>query len=243
MGTRFYVALIIVLLVLIFYERYYKHSEHNHVTIPRCHHGRCEYFHVNKTFKDNGEAARMMQQVTANCRALITHLKEKYMAPRFSGVRDPNKNNRIDVVEIDPILSEELFDSLADQEYLAERIKQLARNYDSDNIYEIGPNNLMGVTSYTEDKKKLILCLRDKKHSQLHDINTIMFVVLHEMAHMMNKTWNHPHEFWVLFRFLLANAVEIGIYEPVDYSKHPIVYCGLHLGSSPLFADISRMGD
>jgi hypothetical protein len=117
---------------------------------------------------------------------------------------------------------------------------QLISNYNSDEIYEISPLNKQGLTSYTENKKVLILCLRRKAadlagHHPLHDINTMMFVVLHELTHMMNSTWDHHYDFWQLFKFVLENAVEAGVYTPVDYSRAPIVYCGLRLSYNPLY--------
>jgi len=64
-----------------------------------------------------------------------------------------------------------------------------------------------------------------------------MFVVVHELAHMMNDLWGHSEQsnFWYLFKFLLLNAVEIDIYKPVNYAVKPIVYCGLKLTYNPLF--------
>jgi hypothetical protein len=59
------------------------------------------------------------------------------------------------------------------------------------------PQNMMenavtsGETSYSENKgEKIVLCLRDKTNPPnypLVDMNTVMFVVLHEMAHLMTE--------------------------------------------------------
>ena len=37
------------------------------------------------------------------------------------------------------------------------------------------------------------------------------------------------------FRFLLKEAVNIEIYNPVDYSKHPQQYCGMEITDNPYF--------
>lgn len=93
-------------------------------------------------------------------------------------------------------------------------------------------------TSYSENKgQKIIVCLRDKtKPPQypLIDQNTIMFVVLHEMAHLMTETIGHTQEFWTNFRRILGDAVQIGIYNPVNYAQRPTPYCGMTITDSPI---------
>jgi len=80
-----------------------------------------------------------------------------------------------------------------------------------------------------------VLCLRRKDNGELHDENTIMYVILHELAHMVNTEWGHEKDFWDKFQFLLNEAVSIGIYTPIDYSKKPVKYCGLDIKYSPLY--------
>lgn len=93
-------------------------------------------------------------------------------------------------------------------------------------------------TSYSENKgQKIVVCLRDKtKPPQypLIDQNTIMFVMLHEMAHLMTDTIGHTQEFWTNFRRILGDAVQLGIYSPVNYASKPTPYCGMTITDSPL---------
>jgi hypothetical protein len=109
------------------------------------------------------------------------------------------------------------------------------------------PQNMMensvtsGETSYSENKgEKIVLCLRDKTKPPtfpLVDMNTIMFVVLHEMAHLMTEqlsSGNHTPEFWLNFRRMLEDASKIGIYKPVNYSRKPQEYCGMTITDSPV---------
>jgi hypothetical protein len=53
----------------------------------------------------------------------------------------------------------------------------------------------------------------------------------------MNDKMNHSEEsgFWPLFKFMLVNAVDCGIYTPIDYAAHPVVYCGLKLSYNPYY--------
>lgn len=114
------------------------------------------------------------------------------------------------------------------------RIIQLENNYNSNNLYEISPHNIMGNTSFTQQKSKMVFCIRNK-NNEIHDINTIMFVVLHELSHLMHDKWGHGESFWFLFKKVLEDAVEAGIYKPVDYSKYPQNYCGMTITQNPYF--------
>lgn len=92
-------------------------------------------------------------------------------------------------------------------------------------------------TSYSENKgQRIVVCLRDKTKPPypLVEINTVMFVMLHEMSHLMTETIGHTPEFWENFRRILHDAVKIGIYTPVNYSRQPTPYCGMMITDSPL---------
>lgn len=91
-------------------------------------------------------------------------------------------------------------------------------------------------TSYTIDKgKELHLCLRNKEDARLHQINILMFVSIHELAHIKSTSYGHNNEFGKNFVFLLKQASKIGIYKPVDYSKNPVKFCGMDVNDSPIF--------
>jgi hypothetical protein len=93
-------------------------------------------------------------------------------------------------------------------------------------------------TSYSENKgQKIVVCLRDKKKPPqypLVETNTVMFVMLHEMAHLMTETIGHTQEFWSNFKRILGDAVQVGIYEPVNYAHQPTPYCGMMITDSPI---------
>jgi predicted metal-dependent hydrolase len=93
-------------------------------------------------------------------------------------------------------------------------------------------------TSYSENKgQKIVVCLRDKKNPPkypLIDKNTVMFVMLHEMAHLMTETIGHTQEFWSNFKRILGDAVQIGIYQQVNYAHSPVDYCGMKITDSPI---------
>jgi hypothetical protein len=91
-------------------------------------------------------------------------------------------------------------------------------------------------TSYSENKgEKIVVCLRDKKPPyKIVDTNTVMFVMLHEMAHLMTTTIGHTPEFWTNFKQILHDGVSCGIYQPVNYARAPVPYCGMEITDSPI---------
>jgi hypothetical protein len=116
-----------------------------------------------------------------------------------------------------------------------EDIKRLYENFNPNKIVETLPTS--EYTAYSENKgQKLALCLRkNKEQYKLIDINTLTFVAIHELSHLMTKSIGHEEEFWNNFKFLLKCAVELGIYNPVDYSNEPQSYCGMEIDDNPYY--------
>ena len=113
-------------------------------------------------------------------------------------------------------------------------LKRLKKNYRPDNITESSPGNKY--TSYSINKgDKIVFCLRAKDGSnKLVDINTMMFVAIHELAHLMTKSIGHTTEFWDNMRFLLKKGIKIGVYKNHDYNNVPVEYCGTKITDTPL---------
>ena len=114
------------------------------------------------------------------------------------------------------------------------RVQQLIGRFNPHNIVENDGNGKY--TSYSVNKgEKMVLCLRYRDGTnRLVDINTIMFVTLHELAHVMTKSVGHTEEFWANFKWLLQQSVQMGIYKCVDYETSPQKYCGIEVNNSPL---------
>jgi hypothetical protein len=114
----------------------------------------------------------------------------------------------------------------------------ILNNYNPETIYENDPRNLSGDTSYTVNKgDKMFVCVRNKDNpNKFVDYNTFVFVVLHEASHIGNYNgWGHDQRFWTVFKFILREAVNFGIYKPVNYDKYPVNYCGLEITYQPLY--------
>lgn len=107
---------------------------------------------------------------------------------------------------------------------LAERWKRIRTS--PDGLRETG----VGETSaaYTVNKGDQIrICIRDaKSDKQFENENDTMFVMLHEIGHLMSKSYGHNLEFKKNFAYITKVAVDIGIYKYTDYQKSPTNYCG-----------------
>lgn len=90
-------------------------------------------------------------------------------------------------------------------------------------------------TSYSVNKgEKIVFCLRSKDKDQaLHDFDTLTFVGLHELAHLMTESIGHTTEFWDNFRFILKSCIEHKAYNYHDFRAKPVRYCGTDITDSP----------
>jgi predicted metal-dependent hydrolase len=116
-----------------------------------------------------------------------------------------------------------------------ESVKRMNERFQPENITEAGKNNQY--TSYSVNKgEKLVFCIRQKDEKEsLVDENTITFVAIHELSHIMTKSVGHTEEFWSNFKKLLKIAVDNDLYRKENYTKNPKEYCGIKVTDSPLF--------
>jgi len=114
-------------------------------------------------------------------------------------------------------------------------VERLVKNFNPQKISETLPNSEL--TAYSENKgEKIAFCLsKTKESTTLIDVNTLTFVSIHELSHVMTKSVGHKQEFWQNFKFLLENAKAANIYVPVDYKKKPENYCGMTITDSPYY--------
>lgn len=114
-----------------------------------------------------------------------------------------------------------------------ERVIRLNSRYSNTKLFESESHE-----TYTINKgEKVVMCLRDySREKQLHnDFNLLVFVGLHELGHIMSVTVDHEQEFWDNFKFLLREAAEMDMYEPIDYSFDPVNYCAMTINDNPYF--------
>jgi len=82
----------------------------------------------------------------------------------------------------------------------------------------------VGNKSYTINKQKVFICLKDK-HGRYYPRNMLCYVVLHEYAHMLCTEIGHTEKFAQVFEELLRQAAKRGLYDPripplTDYCGH-----------------------
>lgn len=118
--------------------------------------------------------------------------------------------------------------------------QRLVERYRPDSVQESSASS--SVTSYNENKgRRIVLCIRSKgSNDAILDENTVMFVFLHELAHLMTTGYDidaHSPDFWRKFKALLKQAVAAGIYRSEDYSQKPQPYCGILITENPLLSN------
>ena len=88
-------------------------------------------------------------------------------------------------------------------------LKKVYPDIDSKNIKLYGANNTL-----TENKKKIFLCLK-KKNGEYYDYNTLLYLAIHELAHVINNEYdtghNHGEKFNELNDTLLTRAYSKGL--------------------------------
>lgn len=116
-----------------------------------------------------------------------------------------------------------------------EYITLLEKNFNRNRtvIYE---NNLNSdLTSYNVNKgEQLVFCLRCKKTKNLHHVNLLVYVAVHEMAHSGCPELGHTPLFNRIFHFFLNEAIKIKIYKYENYQTNPVMYCGMKLNTNIL---------
>lgn len=115
------------------------------------------------------------------------------------------------------------------------QIKTIYNKLKSTEIITSFINNNDNETSYNINKgEQIILCLKSKKSGKFHDINTLMYVFIHEISHIGCANYEHDNSFYDLNLYLLNIAIKHNIYKFVNYELHPVEYCGMELNSNIL---------
>lgn len=109
---------------------------------------------------------------------------------------------------------------------------RLNKRWNKCNLNETAHNE--NTAAYTVNKSEEIrLCVRNE--NGLENMNTSMFVILHELGHMMSISYGHNEEFRTNFDYIVHLASNLGVYEPQDFTTNPVNYCGnvIQINTSP----------
>uniref|UniRef100_A0A6C0KM80 WLM domain-containing protein n=1 Tax=viral metagenome TaxID=1070528 RepID=A0A6C0KM80_9ZZZZ len=154
-------------------------------------------------------------------------------------VRDmPDKQQAADLLARVRRKISNLYNTLRDKFPSKPQIKQWIQNFEpsAERFMESTPD--AEHTSYSVNKgEKIHLCLRQREgqNESLVEENVMVFVALHEMAHVITPTLGHGPDFWNNFGWLLKQAEAQGIYQYQDFKAHPVSYCGLNITDSPAY--------
>jgi predicted metal-dependent hydrolase len=151
-----------------------------------------------------------------------------------------NDENKIESAKLLSILVDRMYklrnyliNNKKKYEEYEEYINLLEKNLNTERttIYENIPDS--NLTSYTINKgEELGFCLKSKITGKFHDINLLMYVAIHEMAHIACPEIGHDELFKKIFMFLTIEAINMGLYKKTDYESNNVEYCGMILSSS-----------
>lgn len=123
------------------------------------------------------------------------------------------------------ILKNHLINNIENYKEYSEYINQLKDRTKNLKILENAPNGKY--TSYTINKgEEMGICIRSK-NINFHDFNIIIYVVIHELAHIACPDIGHTELFKKIFIFLLNVSTKLKIYKKIDYHINPQEYCGI----------------
>jgi predicted metal-dependent hydrolase len=154
---------------------------------------------------------------------LVRDIKDKQKAANFLAKLRKN------LIKLSTDLDEKKYAEYYEYKQYIERISSKIYNIEfsessEDSIY----------TSYSVNKgEQIVFCLRSKnKKEKIHDINLVMYVALHEIAHVASPEYGHTELFKRIFSFLTKVAIKIGVYKKINFKFDPTEYCGLMISES-----------
>ena len=129
-------------------------------------------------------------------------------------------------------LDDYLYTSKKNYQNYEKYIDQMHNKLKNTKIQESTDNGIY--TSYSINKgEQIIFCLRSRKETgKLHELNLLMYVVIHELAHVACPEFGHTELFKEIFAFLANEAIKINIYTKIDFKLNNKEYCGLTISDS-----------
>lgn len=103
--------------------------------------------------------------------------------------------------------------------------------------------------AFTLDKQDIYMCVRDPRSGALHGDDVSMFVLVHELAHLVSEDFGHESEFWDNMSFLLYHAERAKLsdgrtpvytdqeFERRSSAERTVTFCGQAITRSPLPCD------
>jgi hypothetical protein len=153
-------------------------------------------------------------------------------------VRDlPDKQRAADLLARLRLNLSTLMDNLVQTYPHKKQVQRLSQNFRADPKRFLESTPDAEHTSYSVNKGESVhFCLRQRDGTEnLVDTNVMMFVALHEMAHMITESVGHEPEFWNNFGWLLREAESRNLYKPTNFKSQPVMYCGVTITDAPTY--------
>jgi len=229
-----FIELAVIILVIIIIYKYVEKQTFDVVYVTSTVNGR-DY--LVRNLPDKQAAADLIAKMSLKLEKLVDHiassnpddLYEKYISTDLQAELYTNIKPGDTSTEADDKAAVELVRKL----FRAD-LNRLVDNFNPDNFSENTPDSKY--TSYSVNKgEKIVFCLRDKDEAEtLVQENIMMFVSIHELAHLMTKSVGHGPDFWTNFKILLKIAIDKGLYSYIDFNRKSEKYCGTKISDTPL---------
>ena len=181
-------------------------------------------YKVLENMKNNTHSATILHNIDKSINKLIQHIDNKYTDDFIISIGNNKEKQKI----------------------LKQIKKRLKSTYSPDSLKENYPLKEKIDVSYNLNKGSTIaLCLRNyETPEEFHEYNEILFVAIHEIAHSINcnenvimcgNSYGHDNMFWYIFKILLEEAVEAGLYSKKNYTDKPVNYCSMEISYNPLY--------
>lgn len=160
--------------------------------------------------KDNGEKGKFLVR--------DTHDKKDAVSALVQIERNLNKLIKILITDKECINNKEMF----------EYVQKIHNKLQTVEIQETPADSKY--TSYSVNKGEiLVFCIRSKETFKIHNLNELLYVAIHEIAHIGCPEVGHTELFFKINRYLIKKAMEYNIYKHIDYSTNNTEYCGMIL--------------
>jgi len=202
-------AFIIIILVTIIYI--YLESRTYEVVFVKSKVNDKEY--LVRNLPDKQQTADLLAKMSLKLEKLVMHIEQSNNANLFKKYAKEEDNTT--------------------EQKLKEDLNRLINNFNPENLSESTPD--AKYTSYSVNKgEKIVFCMRSKDSDErIVKENTMLFVAIHELGHLMTKSVGHTPEFWDNFKLLLKIAIDLKIYQHINFNKNPEKYCGTNITDTP----------
>lgn len=121
------------------------------------------------------------------------------------------------------------FIAAAAEKYHNDKTIKRIQKYWTGTISEIPQSDTI---AYALEKRDLFMCVRDNA-GNIQQLDDLLFVLLHELSHVMNSTYGHDASFWKQFKKTLEMANKLGYLPYKNYDDYSVQVCGKTINSNP----------